>query len=152
MAAAEANVPEAPPVDDAPSLSAQAPLILLAILWTQVRTALSPNLILWSRSWSESSSPLCHDEQWAPNQWKKDASCEKSPKNVGFSALRKIYIYLIKWNEMFFCISSERSSDKIQTLTYCFSLPKNSSILYPWYILTYTIHSTSIITRTHMIL
>merc|ERR1712062_230114 len=46
VAAAEANVPEAPPVDDAPSLSAQAPLILLAILWTQVRTALSPNLIL----------------------------------------------------------------------------------------------------------
>ena len=45
VAAAEANVPEAPPVDAAPSLSAQAPLILLALLWLQVRTALSPNLL-----------------------------------------------------------------------------------------------------------
>merc|ERR1712037_685812 len=45
VAAAEANVPEAPPVAAAPSLSAQAPLILLALLWLQVRTALSPNLL-----------------------------------------------------------------------------------------------------------
>lgn len=43
VAAAEANVPEAPPVDAAPALAAQAPLILLALLWLQVRTALSPN-------------------------------------------------------------------------------------------------------------
>ena len=59
-----------------------------------------------------------------PTSEKKTQAVKNLQKNVGFSALRKIYIYLIKWNEMFFCISSERSSDKIQTLTYCFSLPK----------------------------
>ena len=45
VAAAEANVPEAPPVDAAPSLKAQAPIILLALLWLQARTAFSPNLL-----------------------------------------------------------------------------------------------------------
>ena len=45
VAAAEANVPEAPPVDAAPSLKAQAPIILLALFWLQARTAFSPNIL-----------------------------------------------------------------------------------------------------------
>ena len=78
VAAAEANVPEAPPVDAAPSLSAQAPLIILALLWLQVRTALNPNL-LWSRSLSENH----------PNQWKETPAVKNLQRKSIFLLLEK---------------------------------------------------------------
>lgn len=81
VAAAEANVPEAPPVDAAPALAAQAPLILLALLWLQVRTALSPNP-LWSDHYQSHQTPTSEKTQAVKNLQRK----------VGFSALRKIYI------------------------------------------------------------
>merc|ERR1712107_946679 len=114
VAAAEANVPEAPPVDAAPSLQAQLPLILLPppppcqswTPWTSCSPHPPPPPLPSSQDngHDQPESPVIQiiirvcprsretRKRGAQSVKEKNTICEKSPLKSGFSALRKIYI------------------------------------------------------------
>merc|ERR1712107_159408 len=113
VAAAEANVPEAPPVDAALSLQAQLPLIPCPpppcqswTPWTSCSPHPPPPPLPSSQDngHDQPESPViqiiirvCHRsretrKRGAQSVKEKNTICEKSPLKSGFSALRKIYI------------------------------------------------------------